>query len=58
MKASAANPLRAPSEGDLDRFVQIVGEKNAIRDETAMSPFLSEWRDRYVGKAAQKFVMD
>ena len=52
MKVSAAHKLRAPSDDDLNRLVEIVGQKNTIRDETAMAPFLSEWRDLYVGKAA------
>jgi len=52
MKDTAAHKLRVPSDDDLNRLVEIVGQKNAIRDEAAMAPFLSEWRDLYVGKAA------
>jgi len=52
MEASAAHKLRAPSDDDLDRFAGIVGQKNAIREEAAMAPFLTEWRDLYAGKAA------
>ena len=43
---------RRPSEETLDAFVRIVGEDHAIRDPAAMAPYLVEWRDRYVGKAA------
>ena len=35
----------------LDRFVKIVGEKNAVRGED-MAPYLCEQRDLYRGKAA------
>jgi FAD/FMN-containing dehydrogenase len=41
-----------PSAETLDALVRIVGEDHAIRDADAMAPYLSEWRDRYVGKAA------
>ncbi|MFO1088362.1 MAG: FAD-binding oxidoreductase [Hyphomicrobiales bacterium] len=46
------NPERPPSAETLDRLVRIVGEKHAVRDEAAMRPYLVEWRDRYVGRAA------
>jgi FAD/FMN-containing dehydrogenase len=52
MKALATQKLRSPSDNDLNHLVEIVGNKNAIREEAAMAPFLIEWRDRYVGKAA------
>ena len=41
-----------PSEETLDALSRIVGEYHAIRDPAAMAPYLVEWRDRYVGKAA------
>jgi FAD/FMN-containing dehydrogenase len=41
-----------PSEATLDALARIVGEAHAIRDAAAMRPYLIEWRDRYVGKAA------
>ena len=43
---------KRPSEETLDALVRIVGEDHAIRDPAAMAPYLVEWRDRYVGKAA------
>ncbi|MGH1350022.1 MAG: FAD-binding oxidoreductase [Methyloligellaceae bacterium] len=43
---------QAPSAEVLDRFAGIVGDKFIIRDEKEMTPYLNEWRDRYVGKAA------
>jgi FAD/FMN-containing dehydrogenase len=46
------DPVRRPSEATLDALVRIVGEDHAIRDAAAMAPYLVEWRDRYVGKAA------
>jgi FAD/FMN-containing dehydrogenase len=45
-------PVKRPSETTLDALVRIVGEDHAIRDAAAMAPYLVEWRDRYVGKAA------
>jgi FAD/FMN-containing dehydrogenase len=36
----------------LDRFVKLVGEKNAVRSAEEMEPFLREQRDLYRGKAA------
>jgi FAD/FMN-containing dehydrogenase len=36
----------------LDRFVKIVGEKNAVRNAKDMEPYLREQRDLYRGKAA------
>jgi FAD/FMN-containing dehydrogenase len=41
-----------PSTDTIDALVRIVGEEHAIRDADAMAPYLTEWRDRYVGKAA------
>jgi FAD/FMN-containing dehydrogenase len=43
---------KRPSEETLDALSRIVGEDHAIRDPAAMAPYLVEWRDRYVGKAA------
>ena len=44
--------LRPPSPDTIDALVRIVGETHAIRDEADMAPYLTEWRDRYQGKAA------
>ena len=44
--------VKRPSEETLDALSRIVGEHHAIRDPAAMAPYLVEWRDRYVGKAA------
>src|SRR5665809_132086 len=41
-----------PSPETIAALVRIVGEDYAIRDEEAMAPYLTEWRDRYRGKAA------
>ncbi len=43
---------RTRSKPDLDRFVKIVGEKNAIRGADEIEPYLREQRDLYRGKAA------
>lgn len=40
------------STAPLDEFIKIVGEPNAVRDPADMAPFLTEWRDRYHGRAA------
>ncbi len=45
-------PFQRPSLATLDSLTRIVGEDHAIRDAEAMAPYLVEWRDRYVGKAA------
>ena len=45
-------PFQRPSQATLDAFTRIVGEGHAISDAEAMAPYLVEWRDRYVGKAA------
>ena len=44
--------IERPSDETLDALSRIVGEHHAIRDPAAMAPYLVEWRDRYVGKAA------
>lgn len=43
---------RKPSPDTIAALIDIVGEDHAIRDEEAMAPYLTEWRDRYRGKAA------
>jgi FAD/FMN-containing dehydrogenase len=43
---------RKPSPETIAALVRIVGEDHVIRDEEAMAPYLTEWRDRYQGKAA------
>ena len=47
-----ADQTKRPSDETLDALSRIVGEDHAIRDPAAMAPYLVEWRDRYVGKAA------
>ena len=44
--------IERPSEETLDALSRIVGEHHAIHDPVEMTPYLVEWRDRYVGKAA------
>jgi len=44
--------LQRPSPDTIDALVHIVGKKHAIRDEADMALYLTEWRDRYRGKAA------
>ncbi len=44
--------FRPPSGEVLARFAAIVGERHMLTDEADMAPFLREWRDRYVGRAA------
>ncbi len=41
-----------PSSETLNALTRIVGEEHVIRSETDMAPYLTEWRDRYRGKAA------
>jgi len=41
-----------PSLETIDALTRVVGEKHAIRDEADMAPYLTEWRDRYRGRAA------
>ena len=43
---------RPPSPETLQRLADVVGGRNAITDETNMAPYLTEWRDKYFGKAA------
>jgi len=43
---------KKPSQETLDALVRVVGEDYAIREPEGMAPYLVEWRDRYVGKAA------
>jgi len=48
----SAPRLHPPSAETLDRLTHIVGEPYALRDAADMVPYLTEWRDRYHGKAA------
>jgi FAD/FMN-containing dehydrogenase len=48
----SAPRLHPPSAETLDRLTRIVGEPYALRDAADMVPYLTEWRDRYHGKAA------
>ncbi|HUU65842.1 MAG TPA: FAD-binding oxidoreductase [Methyloceanibacter sp.] len=49
---SETSKLRPPSADTLDALARIVGETHAVRDAADMAPYLTEWRDRYQGKAA------
>ena len=44
--------LYPPTADTIGRLTAIVGERYAIREEADMAPYLTEWRDRYRGKAA------
>ena len=44
--------LQKPSAETIEALAKVVGHKNAIRDEADMAAYLTEWRDRYRGKAA------
>ena len=46
------NRLRPPTAETLDRLAAIVGTRYAIRDDETMQPYMVEWRDKYVGRAA------
>ncbi len=41
-----------PTAELLQRFAAIVGDDNAILEDGDKAPYLREWRDRYVGRAA------
>ncbi len=41
-----------PSATAMERLAAIVGSQHVITEEQAMQPYLREWRDRYVGRAA------
>ncbi len=45
-------PPARPAPKTIERLVQIVGRPNAIVDAQEMEPYLREWRERWVGKAA------
>ncbi len=51
MDSLTNHPVR-PSRETLARLRAVVGERYAIADESDMAPYLSEWRDRYHGRAA------
>jgi FAD/FMN-containing dehydrogenase len=51
MTCESGEPRR-PSQETLDALVRVVGQDYAIREPEGMAPYLVEWRDRYVGKAA------
>ena len=44
--------LAAPSAETIDRLVAVVGEKYAMRDVQEMEPYVTEWRDRWPGRAS------
>jgi FAD/FMN-containing dehydrogenase len=41
-----------PTADTIERLIATVGKANAITSPTEMQPYLKEWRDRWVGKAA------
>ncbi|HML90878.1 FAD-binding oxidoreductase [Methyloceanibacter sp.] len=49
---STCPTLPPPSEETLTALAHIVGEAHALRDPEDMAPYLTEWRDRYRGRAA------
>jgi FAD/FMN-containing dehydrogenase len=49
---SETQKLQPPSADTIETLVRIVGDQHAIRAEADMAPYLTEWRDRYRGKAA------
>lgn len=42
--------LNRPPLELIDRLAAIVGEGNALRQADAQAPYLSEWREKYIGK--------
>ncbi|GFO82348.1 MAG: D-2-hydroxyacid dehydrogenase [Methyloceanibacter sp.] len=48
---SEAPKLQPPGPATLDSFTRIVGSEHVLRGEADMAPYLTEWRDRYQGKA-------
>jgi FAD/FMN-containing dehydrogenase len=47
MNEIITKPLAAPSPALIERFIAIVGAKNAITDPQAQAPYLLEMRDMY-----------
>lgn len=45
-------PLNAPTPQLLQQLTQIVGPSHALTDPDTQGPYLREWRDRYLGRAA------
>lgn len=41
-----------PTPDTLRRFAEVVGDDNVILNDDDKAPYLREWRDRYVGRAA------
>ena len=50
MKKPANANLCAPTPDIIRQFAEIVGQKNALTDADLQKPYLTEWRERYVGK--------
>lgn len=42
--------LNPPSPEVLDRLAAVVGESNALREAKEQAPYLSEWREKYIGR--------
>ena len=49
---SNRSPLERPSPALIAQFTDIVGAAHALTDPDAQLPYLREWRDLYLGKAA------
>jgi len=49
---SAPEDFAPPSTAAMERLGAIVGARHVSTDEEAMRPYLREWRDKYVGRAA------
>ncbi len=49
---SSPEDFAPPSAQAMERLAAIVGAKHVITDAEAMRPYLREWRDKYVGRAA------
>jgi FAD/FMN-containing dehydrogenase len=45
-------PPARPTPNTINRLIDIVGKANGIIEPREMEPYLREWRDRWVGKAA------
>jgi FAD/FMN-containing dehydrogenase len=49
-QAVLADPLNAPSQALIERFIDIVGQANAVTRPEDQAAYLKEWRDLYSGK--------
>ena len=44
--------LAAPSAETIDRLAAVCGEKYALRERQEMESYVTEWRDRWPGRAS------